>query len=53
LHDDEFIHLTTALSPVAPAPAAAAEDIEVAANRPATISAIAAPLNVLVFMGNS
>ncbi|WP_168171155.1 hypothetical protein [Rhodanobacter sp. B04] len=52
LQDDEFMHLTVAVS-LAPLGDATADDIELIANRPATITAIAAPLSLLVFMGNS
>ncbi|HEY1588743.1 MAG TPA: hypothetical protein VGG00_03335, partial [Rhodanobacter sp.] len=52
LQDDEFMHLTLAVSP-APLGEATAADIEDTANRPATIMAMAAPLSLLVFMSNS
>src|SRR5579859_6900640 len=49
------MHFTLAVSPLLPADilSAAEADIEVAANRPATIIAMAAPLSLLVFMEHS
>jgi hypothetical protein len=52
LQDDECMHLTAAESPAGVLSAAEA-DIEVTANKPATIIAMAAPLSLLVFMDHS